>query len=269
MKALNVLVKTLAASTIGLVLISGATKAQAQGLSLVPKVEAEIKLTNVACLDPSGNTIKCFDTQPLGYTVKSEPYDTDAKGPQFGLSRLFSDQRKTENKYPGFGILFKGENSKDEGTNPGYNEYWLRPVAYTGKKANSLPTGKPFEEGRLEVGRFLFTFQQTVSQISLNLFDIEDSAFSGILEVNGKKYDKGLLPKGLDGNIQTIDLFNVKSFLIQLGKPGPDSVFKGTGDGVDLQVIKVPEPTNTIALGALVVTGAMALRKRKKASPAA
>ncbi|NWF59622.1 MAG: PEP-CTERM sorting domain-containing protein [Fischerella sp.] len=251
MHKLSTLAKTLVAFTVGLGVASAMSSAHA--VSLVPQQEGEVGLTNITCL---GGSVTCLDTTSMDYTVTSLAYDFDGLNPQYGLSRLFVDNRNTANDW-GFGIKFK---TLDAGTNPPLNEYWLRPVAY-------LADGTPAEGGQLEVGKFLFQFKQAVSEVTLDFLDVEDANFSGILAVNGNPFTQ-LLPAGSNNGIQSLTLNNVSSFVVQLGKPGPNSKFKKTGDGVNLQV-SVPEPASTLGLGALAVVGMFGLRQRKKSVPAA
>ncbi|MBV6622214.1 MAG: LEVG family PEP-CTERM protein [Rivularia sp. (in: Bacteria)] len=271
MKNIKKLVKTLAVSTLGLG-IATVSISEAQAASLVPQTEGEIQLTNsdLPCLSNSF----CIDTTdanqvPFTYSVTSLDYDSDGKGPQFTKSRLFSDDRSTTNNGDNntfdltqFGITFL---DTDEGTNPNPQQTWFRPVAYEQGKT------EPFENGRLEVGRFKFDFLGKIAnEVRLDFFDIEDAGFSGILEVNGQALTPDdladmLLPAGDDGNIQTLALKNVSEFVVQLGNPGPDSVFGDTGDGVALQV-SVPESENVIGLSALAVAGVITLKRRKRAS---
>ena len=111
--------------------------------------------------------------------------------------------------------------------------------------------------------------ENTASEVRLDFFDVEDSDFSGIIQkVNGEDVvdvQNLLLEGGEDSNMQTLVLKNVKSFQVQLGKPGPDSKFDKTGDGVSLQV-SVPESENLIGLSALAVAGVLTLKRRKTAS---
>ena len=262
MRNFKKLVKTLAVSTIGLGIVT-ASISEAQAASLVPQKEGEIK-TGLGCLDPNF----CIDTTdsskvPFTYSVESLEYDFDGKGPQFGKSRLFADDRKTTNSnLQKFGITFKRE---DEGTNPAIGQTWFRAVAYEeGAK-------KPFENGRLEVGRFKFDFLgKTANEIRLSFFDTEDANFTGVVELNGQKLTGQalldmLIPAGPDGNIQTLVLKGVEDLVVQFGKPGPDSVFGRTGDGVSLQV-SVPESETTLGLSVLAVAGVLTLKRRKRAS---
>jgi len=258
MSKFNLVATTLFTSTLGLSIATGMSAAHAS--SLVPQKEGEIKLTNVGCIVSAAD---CIDTSSLGYTVTSKPYDFDGKAPQYGLSRLFVDNSATANNW-GFGISFP---QVDAGTNPPENQNWLRPVAYLGKDASSLPTGTPAEHSNLEVGQFEFHFKKTVSELKLNFLDVEDKNFSGILSLNGKAINN-LLPAGPNNSIQSLTLKDVNSFVVQLGKTGPDSVFPNTGDGVDLQISKVPEPTNTVGLVALIF-GILGLRRSKKVTSVA
>ncbi|MEO0685371.1 MAG: LEVG family PEP-CTERM protein, partial [Cyanobacteria bacterium J06649_11] len=132
------------------------------------------------------------------------------------------------------------------------NQFWFRAAAIQ-------DNGVASEGGELEVGRFLFEFEEELDKVSLDFFDTESSPFSGILEVNGQSMEE-FLEAGEDGNTQTITLNNVSSFVIQLGKDDG----KGSGDGVTLSGIQsVPEPTTTISLGALAVAGMFGVKKRK------
>ncbi len=251
MKKFTILATTLAASTLSLSLFGGMSQAQAG--SLVPTVEGEIHLTNIGCL--SG--VNCIETSPLGYTVTSLPYDVDGIDPQFGLSRLFVDERSTVNNY-GFGINFL---SQDEGTNTPSQEYFFRPVAYFADTSDALPTGQPAENGRLEVGKYEFDFANQIGELELAFFDTERDGTTVIkTDKDGNTSLVSLIPTGPDGNIQTIKLTDVKSFVVQLGNAS-------LRDGVNLQV-SVPEPGTTMSLGALALTALFGLQKRKKASQA-
>ncbi|WP_138499506.1 LEVG family PEP-CTERM protein [Nostoc sp. PA-18-2419] len=236
-----VIVTTLAASAIGLNLVNGISKAEA--VSLVPPVEGEIKLTNVACVTGS-----CIDTTPYGYTVSSELYNPDYK-----RSLLFSDDSFTANNY-GFGISFA---PVDAGTNSIAGQNWFRPVAI--RTNNKLP-----ENGQLEVGQFKFNFTSTISQLVLSFFDVEDTGTS-ILNVNGVAYGGTITPGG-NANIKKVTLNNVNSLELKLGNIGGKFA---TGDGVRLDVNKtVPEPETTVGLGVLGLAALFGLQKRKKTSQA-
>ena len=264
MKSLKNLVKTLAVSVLGLGIVTGSIS-EAQAASLVPQTEGEIQLTNLDCL--TGNCIDTTNTTetgaPFGYTVESLLYDFDGEGPEFRESRLFADNRATSNpELQAFGITFLGE---DEGTNPNIGETWFRPVANIFDAQNNLV---PFEDGRLEVGRFRFDLGETARDLQLDFFDVEDGGFSGVIEqVNGEAINMEdlLLEAGPDSNVQTLFLQNVTSFTVQLGNPGPNSVFRETGDGVNLSV-SVPESETTIGLSVLAVAGIATLKRRKRAS---
>ncbi|MBC1238227.1 LEVG family PEP-CTERM protein [Nostoc sp. 2RC] len=239
MKNLTILATTFAASTIGLNLIAGISKAEAA--SLVPPVEGEIQLTNVACLTGS-----CIDTVPYGYTVTSQNYNANYKP-----SLLFSDDSATPNSY-GFGISFA---NPDAGTNTIAGENWFRPVAI--KTDGTFP-----ENGQLEVGVFKFDFTNTISELVLSFFDVEDIG-TAILSVNGGAF-AGTVTPGDNANIKKVTLTNVSSFEVKLGNIGGKFI---TGDGVRLDVNQtVPEPGTTISLGLLGLVALFGLQKRIKNS---
>ncbi len=250
MKKATFTAKLLAATTLGFSVFTFAPAANAT--SLVPTTEGEIALKNNgnACLSNAAN---CIDTTSLGYTVESFAYNSNYKA-----SLLFVDDSKTQNNYlkSGLGITFL---KTDEGTTSNASTQWFRPVALDQK-------GNPVENGRLEVGMFEFVFNKVVDGLKLNFFDIEDSGFSGLLEVNGVSATT-LFPGGVDKNIQSLPVLNsVKSFKVQLGQP-QTKTFPNTGDGVLLQA-SVPEPATAVSLGVLAVAGMFGLRKGKKASQA-
>ena len=253
MQKLNLLVKALVASTAGLSIFTSMSAAQA--INLVPQQEGEIKLSNFNSCLPGVPCIDTSDTNsfPFAYTVTSlAPDDAD-----FGVSRLFSDTRSTANDF-GFGINFT---QQDEGTNPQTDAFWFRPVAFDSE-------GNVKENGRLEYGIFEFNFAQTANEVILSFLDVEDSPFSGILNVNGNSVNAEdfLLPAAGDDEVQNLVLKNVDSFVVQLGNPGANSQnFPNTGDGVNLQV-SVPEPGTIFSMGALAVAGMFGLRKRNKSS---
>ncbi|MBF2016131.1 MAG: LEVG family PEP-CTERM protein [Rivularia sp. T60_A2020_040] len=234
----------------------------AHAVSLIPTQEGEIILKNQGLFNDDSEYKciageNCIDTSKKGFSVTSLQYDFDDKSPIYGLSRLFVDKKGTANDY-GFGIKFS---AKDLGTNEGEGEYWLRGVAYEQGKDGKF---NPAEKGELEVGRFLFEFGREFDQIVLDLFDVEASGFSGVLEVNGQKIEDMLLAAGPDGNTQTLMLNNVSSFVLQLGQPRTEG-FSKTGDGVSLSAVRsVPEPTTTFSLGALAVAGMFGVKKRQK-----
>jgi hypothetical protein len=243
MSKLSQIAKLLVASTLGLSVLASMPAARANE-SIVPTKEGEIKLLNNGkCF----SLAPCIDTTSLGYTVTSLSYNQNGK--TYNPSLLFADDSSTANDW-GFGISFK---LPDVGTNPlaGINHF--RPVM--------MKNGKPYENGQLEVGRFNFDFMgKTISELALDFTDVEVSGFSGILKVNGQPLNQ-LLKAGPNNNVQTLVLKDVKSFEVQLGKVG--SPFP-TGDGVDLNVEKVPEPTTTASLGLLAIVGVFGLRKRQK-----
>ncbi|MGJ5672852.1 MAG: LEVG family PEP-CTERM protein [Nostochopsis sp.] len=252
MQKISALTKTLIALSVGLGIATATPSAKAA--SLVPQQEGEVK-TNIGCLDPN----QCINTASLGYTVTSLDFD-GAGG--YGFSRLFVDSRSTSNTYEGQGLKVKF-GKKDAGTNPALNEYWFRPVAI--KESGKLPEG-----GQLEVGRFLFNFTEEMSEVTLDFFDVEDKG-TAILFLNGKDITDLVLQAGKNNGIQSLTLYDVKSFEVQLGN-AYSSKFK-TGDGVDLKgtvVPKpVPEPGNILGLGALLVLGTFGLQQRKKTTSVA
>lgn len=242
MRKLNVI-----AAIFGLGLGFAAAAPAANATNLIPQQEGEIKLENLSVLDES----QAIDTSDLGFSVTSLLFDTDSsQDVNYGLSRLFVDKKGTENDY-GNGFIRFG--ASDGGTTEGEDEFWLRAAAIQ-------TDGVASEGGELEVGRFLFEFEEELDKVSLDFFDTESSPFTGILEVNGQSVDN-FLEKGEDGNIQSITLNNVSSFVIQLGKDNG----KGKGDGVTLAGIQsVPEPTTTLGLGALAAAGMFGVKKRRK-----
>jgi len=229
----------------------------ASAMSLVPEVEGQVQLTNsglVGCAQPS-----CINTEPFGYSITSLEYD-----PDFDLSPLFVDLGRTPNDTPttnyDFGAFSINFPDRDPGTNPEVTEqFWFRPVAIDND-------GEPLFDGRLEIGRYLFEFEEEVEAMTLDLsfFDVEDSDVSGILQVNGEDFNS-FVPGMGDDMIQTVTLTNVNSFVVQLGNPDSPT-FPNSGDGVLLQVDKapVPEPGTIFGLGALAFAGALGLGKRNK-----
>jgi hypothetical protein len=252
MKKLTSIAKIATAATVTLGALSVSSAAHA--INLVPQAEGEIGLENngFACL----SNANCIDTRPSGFTITSLGYNGKP------ASLLFSDKRNTANNYTttagSFGINFRGDTSVDEGTNTTLGEYWLRPVAVD-------KDGKPLEDGRLEVGRYNFDFLgKTMSEVVLNLFDVEYKNSTKVIKVNGVTQTLASLvaAAGPDSNIQTITLRNVQNFEIQLGQQG--GKFK-TGDGVALQGTAVPEPAANVSLGALGLAAMFSLNRRRKA----
>lgn len=259
----SIALSLLTASTLGLGLF--ATAPAAHAISLVPSAEGELALTNLPCLNNPCLT-------PPGYSITSLSLLNGAGNvdPQFGLSRLFVDKRGTANKY-NKGIVFL---SQDEGTNGSKGEYWLRPVAYS--SATSKGKGAVLENGRLEVGRFLFNFDIAWGEVKLNFLDVEDPGKSG---VTGYYDSKGvyhaissLLPGTGNNKVLSLLLTDVKSLEVQLGNPsrqyGYVSKFKTNGDGVNLQIevskpVGVPEPGTLLGLGVMAGVSALGLRQRK------
>ena len=242
MRKLNVI-----AAIFGLGLGFAAAAPAANATSFIPQQEGEIILENLDALDDN----QAISTSDLGFSVTSLMFDDDSsQDVNYGLSRLFVDSKGTENDY-GDGFIRFG--ASDGGTTEELGEFYLRAAAIQ-------TDGVASEGGELEVGRFLFEFDEVLNNVTLDFFDSESSPFSGILEVNGQSMEE-FLEAGEDGNTQSITLNNVSSFVIQLGKDNG----KGKGDGVTLSGIKsVPEPTTTFSLGALAVAGMFGVKKRKK-----
>ncbi|KST64952.1 LEVG family PEP-CTERM protein [Mastigocoleus testarum] len=244
MRKLSLLVKTLVVSTAGLSVLGSMSAAKA--MNLVPQREGEIELTNMSCIVDNAD---CINTTSLGYTVTSkDPVSND----NYGFSRLFSDKKSTTNTW-GLEINF---NQTDEGTNPQTDAFWFRPVAYDNN--NNV-----IENGRLEYGVFEFNFAQTANEVKLSFLDVEESPFTGILQVNGDSNSQPIfLPAAGDDETQYLVLNNVDSFVVQLGNPGDNSTkFSSTGDGVNLQV-SVPEPGTVLSIGALAIAGMFGLRRK-------
>ncbi|MBH8574147.1 LEVG family PEP-CTERM protein [Nostocaceae cyanobacterium CENA369] len=143
----------------------------------------------------------------------------------------------------------------------------------TTNQTTTITPGTPVEKGQLEVGKFQFDFKNPLAGLKLNFFDVEDSKHTGILSYTnsaGKTFSiPELLAGKQDGNLQSLVIHDVVSFVVQLGNPGQkygykDSQFTTTGDGVDLQLQTVPEPGNLAGLGALAILGVTIARQHKK-----
>lgn len=258
MKKFTTTVKLLTASAIGFGIVSNASVASAG--TLVPNQEGEVSLLGIGCR--SDVTVTCIDTttvDPIGYTVESYAFSA-SDGTQYGKSLLFVDDRGTEDTFTvnGFGVKFLDE---DEGTNPIVGEKWFRPMAI--KNTSDKVSGKPIENGRLEVGLFNFVFESVIDTLELTYFDVEDPG-TLISNLNGIVQNINVTPGG-NGSKTVVTLKNVTSFTTQLGFP-KTSTFPRTGDGVDLSLTKVPEPGTVFSLGALAVGGLFAAGKRKKAA---
>lgn len=237
------------AGILGLGLGFVAAAPAANATNLIPQQEGEIILENLDALDQS----QAIDTSDLGFSVTSLLFDDDSsQDVNYGLSRLFVDAKGTENNFTdGSTSIFFG--SEDGGTTEELGEFYFRAAAIE-------TDGTASESGELEVGRFLFEFEEELDKVTLDFFDSESSPFSGILEVNGQSMEE-FLAAGEDGNTQSITLNNVSSFVVQLGKDNG----RGSGDGVTLSGVQsVPEPTTTFSLGALAVAGMFGVKKRKQ-----
>ncbi|BAZ52665.1 hypothetical protein NIES4103_53300 [Nostoc sp. NIES-4103] len=138
-------------------------------------------------------------------------------------------------------------------------------------QTTTITPGKPVENGQLEVGKFQFDFKNPLAGIRFNFFDIEDSKYSGILSYTNSKGEtisiQELLTGKEDGNVQSLILNDVQSFVVQMGNPGFKYGYKNTlfntGDGVNLQIETVPEPSGMAGLGALAMVGWISRRQRK------
>ncbi|MBH8561187.1 LEVG family PEP-CTERM protein [Nostoc sp. CENA67] len=142
----------------------------------------------------------------------------------------------------------------------------------TTTQTTTTTPGKPVENGQLEVGKFQFDFKNPLEALKLSFFDVEDSKHTGIFSYTnseGKTFSiQELLAGKEDGNLQSLIIKDVQSFVVQLGNPGQkygynDSQFAKTGDGVDLQLETVPEPGDMAGLGALAMLGIISRRQRK------
>ncbi|AFZ00598.1 LEVG family PEP-CTERM protein [Calothrix sp. PCC 6303] len=267
MKKLTSIAKIATATTISIGALSISSAAHAASFnSFDLGAEGEVALTNNGSTCLSNAT--CLQTSPFGFTVTSLDYDGTSSSSN-KPSLLFSDNRDTANTYAtksgNFGITFFGQDNAtvDEGTNTTLGEYWLRPVAVDKK-------GKPLEKGRLETGLFKFDFQETVSKLVLNLFDVEYADSTKVIKINGVAQTLASLVAAGDlgdSNIQQITLRNVDNFEIQLGQLGPNSDPNGTsfntGDGVALQGTAVPEPGVNASLGALGLAAMFGLNRRR------
>ncbi|BAZ38592.1 hypothetical protein NIES4101_45310 [Calothrix sp. NIES-4101] len=247
----NVIQGFFISAALGLGFIS--TMPAANAMNLIPQKEGEIQTTNLGCVV---NAASCIKSSELGFSVTSLSYK-DSANTTYAPSRLFIDKGETANNW-GSGIEF---GKTDLGTNTTQDEYWLRAVAYDA-------AGKVREKGQLEVGRFKFDFGKIISEITLDLFDIEDAFKTGILELNGSPVSQLLAANGNNGSTSIV-LKNVSSFVLQLGNTGPDSVFKITGDGVRLTGLmssqSIPEPSTAIAFGLFATVGTLGLKKRQHA----
>ncbi|MBD2432996.1 MULTISPECIES: LEVG family PEP-CTERM protein [Fischerella] len=149
----------------------------------------------------------------------------------------------------------------------------------TTTQTTTITPGKPVENGRLEVGRFKFEFNNPLAGIKLNFFDVEDFNYTGILSYTNSQGQNiyvsemltGLLDKKgkiIDGTIQSLTLKDVKSFVVQLGNPGKkygyQSIFSSTGDGVRFQLETVPEPSTLAGLGTLAILGILGSSQLKR-----
>jgi hypothetical protein len=234
--------------TLGIVVtstvIAGSISGEAQAYSLVPQAEGEINV-GLGCLSGS-----CL---PVDFTVTSLVDTTTGT-----KSRLFVDDLNTVNQY-GTGVGKVKFKKGDEGTVPG--GFWFRP-------SEVQPNGSNEEQGRLEVGTFLFEFGQTISELTIEFFDNESTAYqkngkffgTQVLGINGNSTAGSfIVPKGENSNIYSQSFKNVKSILIAFGQ----DYASGTGDGVDFQISKsTPEPVSILGFGAIAIVGLLGSKKK-------
>jgi len=232
----------------------GAIAPAASAINLVPAQEGEINVGLGSSVDSKGY----LDTTPLGYMIESLEFTTRKGNADLTTrSRLFVDQAGTSNKYGG-GFSFQ---SRDIGTSDQNRAFWFRP-------ASTLLTsnGGLIEKGQLEVGRFLFTFQQPMESLLLSFFDVEATGTS-VLKINGQDFNQAIAP-GSNNSQRQVTLNNVQTLELMLGNANTGSR-NATGDGVLLQASgqPVPEPASMLGIAA-AGAGIAAIRRRKNAQTA-
>ncbi len=213
--------------------------------SLVPQKEGEINV-GLGCIDLDPN--KCIEASDIPFIQSIESLTDSTTG---NRSRLFVDNLATANTY-GSGanaIKFK---TKDAGTNP--IDFWFRPSEH------NEATGSAEEKGQLEVGTFTFTFTEILKELTVDFFDTESSNTTGVIAINGVNLaSPDWVAKGKDSNIVSQTFFDISSITLKLGHDKE----KGTGDGVDFNLVnqEVPEPTTILSLLAVGLFGATSLGK--------
>lgn len=245
-------VSTVAAGAVASTLVAGmfAPSASANPFN---GFEGEFE-TGFGCIE------ECLD-MPVGYiqSVESLAWD-DAENPGTPqTSRLFLDWLGTANSYTD-GTETVNFGTNDVGTNT--TGYWFRAVA-------------PNEEqGQLEVGDFTFNFTETLDELTVDFFDVENGwGKTGVTHVNGEAVD-GLFHRNdlgddafYDSNLLSSTFYNVQSITLSLGVDYNNY----TGDGVTFrfqgfdEVIAqdVPEPSAVLGLGFLAAASVLGLRKRR------
>ncbi|MDB9519616.1 LEVG family PEP-CTERM protein [Roseofilum reptotaenium CS-1145] len=248
-------VSTVAAGAVASTLVAGmlAPSASANPGNPFTGFEGEFD-TGFGCIE------ECLD-MPLGYiqSVESLAWD-DAENPGTPQrSRLFLDGLGTANEYTNNTETVNFGES-DLGTNT--TGYWFRAVA-------------PNEEqGQLEVGDFEFNFTETIDELTIDFFDVENGwGTTGVTHVNGQEVNSLFHRNELgdeafyDSNLLSLTFTDVSSITLSLGAD-----YAGlTGDGVafrfqgfdEIITKDVPEPSTVLGLGFLAAASALGLRKRR------
>jgi hypothetical protein len=202
---------------------------------------------------------ECLD-MPVGYIESVESLAwTDAETGEAHKSRLFLDWMGTSNEYTN-GTQTVNFYENDLGTNT--TGYWFRA---------SAPNE---EQGQTEVGDFKFNFTETIDELTIDFFDVENGwGHTGVTHVNGEAVD-GLFHRNDlgdeafgDGNMLSSTFLNVESITLSIGFDYATT----TGDGVTFrfqgfdEVIAqdVPEPSAVLGLGFLAAASVLGLRKRR------
>jgi len=198
----------------------------ASALGLVPETEGEVDTGLGAPLGGGA-----FVALPFSVTSLTDS-GTGLK------SYLFVDKAGTANTYGP--VSFR---SVDGGTSDPTGDYWFRP---------SVVRTPELEDGQLEAGTFLLTFDALLPGLLLRLFDTEHSGTS--YAVNGGA--AVAVPAGANGNIHEVTLFDVSTLTLDLGERHGT-----TGDGVNFQLVPgfppVPEPgPEWLGLAALLALAA-------------
>lgn len=209
----------------------------AQAASLVPQAEGEVNVGFATAL--GGGTYLSLDPLIASVTSLVDP-STNTR------SRLFVDRAGTANTYGGIQFL-----ATDLGTSETSGDFWFRPVAMQRNGTTPL-----VERGQLEVGVFRFAFANTISNLAINWFDTESAGTSYTVEFSDGRIETASIAAGLNNNIQTTTLSNVSAITLNLGQRQGS-----TGDGVNFQVVDVPEPSMLIGLGALATFGLVQRRR--------
>jgi hypothetical protein len=218
--------------------ILGAIAPAASAFNFVPQQQGELNV-GLGCLDT------CIDAGAIFESIVSLKDSSSGS-----RSRLFVDyfgKGDVTQSYGNGQVVLK---TKDAGTNA--DGFWFRPSEY------NESTGFAEEQGQLEVGTYLITFAQELSELTIDFFDTESSKTTGVLAINGQNLaSPSFVPSGKDSNIFSQTFTNVRSIIIKLGNDTPS----GTGDGVNFRLagVPVPEPTSVpepaSILGLLAIAG--------------